>query len=187
MHKWIKDALSIPRCIIGPQMDKIRKQMHGIFKKHDLSITTEINLSAADLLDVSFHLSQNTYSPFRKPGNKPLYINSKSNHPPTILRQLPSMINKRLNELSCNKEEFDKTKQSYSQALKASSYDSKLKYEERKPPKRTRKRKIIWFNPPYSMNVKTNIGKKNFEFNWPTISKRSLLLLLLFSSLPAFP
>ena len=35
-----------------------------------------------------------------------------------------------------------------------------LKYEERKPPKRTRKRKIIWFNPPYSMNVKTNIGKK---------------------------
>ena len=25
--------------------------------------------------------------------------------------------------------------------------------------KNTRKRKIIWFNPPYSMNVETNIGK----------------------------
>ena len=25
--------------------------------------------------------------------------------------------------------------------------------------KNKRKRKIIWFNPPYSMNVKTNIGK----------------------------
>ena len=29
------------------------------------------------------------------------------------------MINKRLNDLSCNKEEFDKAKQSYSQALEA--------------------------------------------------------------------
>ena len=25
--------------------------------------------------------------------------------------------------------------------------------------KKTRKRKIIWFNPPYSINVETNIGK----------------------------
>ena len=39
------------------------------------------------------------------------------------------MINERLNELSCSKEEFDKAKQSYSQALKASGYDGKLKYE----------------------------------------------------------
>ena len=154
------DGLAVIDNASGPQMDKIRKQMHDIFKKHNLSITTEINLSATDFLDVSFNLSQNTYFPFRKPGNKPLYINSKSNHQPTIIKQLPSMINKRLNQLSCNQEEFEKAKQSYSQALKASGYDGKLKYEERKPPKRTRKRKIIWFNPLYSMNVKTNIGKK---------------------------
>ena len=108
------DGLAVVDNASGPQMDKIRKQMHGIFKKHDLSITTEINLSATDFLDVSFNLSQNTYSPFRKPGSKPLYINSESNHPPTIIRQLPSMINKRLKELSCNKEEFDKAKQFYS-------------------------------------------------------------------------
>ena len=25
--------------------------------------------------------------------------------------------------------------------------------------KKKRKRKIIWFNPPYPMNVKTNVGK----------------------------
>ena len=69
------------------------------------------------------------------------------------------MINKRLNDLSCNKEEFDKAKHSYSQALKASGYGSKLTHKEKKPPKRTRKLKIIWFNPPYLMNVKTSIGK----------------------------
>ena len=40
------------------------------------------------------------------------------------------MINKRLNDLSCNKEEFDKAKQSYTQALKESGYDRYSKYEE---------------------------------------------------------
>ena len=42
----------------------------------------------------------------------------------------------------------------------------------RKGKKRRRKRNIIWFNPPYSANVKTNIGKvfsralkKNFPSN----------------------
>ena len=28
---------------------------------------------------------------------------------------------------------------------------------------RKRKRAINWYNPPYSMNVKMNIGKKNFK------------------------
>ena len=28
---------------------------------------------------------------------------------------------------------------------------------------RTKKRKVIWFNPPYSRNVKTNIGKSFFH------------------------
>ena len=31
------------------------------------------------------------------------------------------------------------------------------------PPGRNRRRKIIWFNPPYSKNVETNIGKKFFS------------------------
>ena len=65
------DGLAVVDNASGPQMDKIRKQIHEIFKMHDLSITTEINLSAAGFLDVSINLSQNTYSPFRKPGNNP--------------------------------------------------------------------------------------------------------------------
>ena len=34
-----------------------------------------------------------------------------------------------------------------------------LSFTQRRPPKRQRKRNIIWFYPPYSKNVKTNIGK----------------------------
>ena len=30
--------------------------------------------------------------------------------------------------------------------------------------KKTRKRKIIWFNPPYCLSVKTNVGKVFLKF-----------------------
>ena len=148
----------------GPQMDKLRKKIVTMFKNYDLKITTETNLSPTDYLVVFFDLSKNTYSPFRKLGNESLYINSKSNHPPSIIKQLPSMINKRLNDLSCNKEEFDKATPMCKKALLSSGHDNKLKFDQNKNlPKRTRKRKTIWFNPPYSMSVQTNIGKIFFK------------------------
>ena len=51
----------------------------------------------------------------------------------------------------------------YYQALKKSGYNTEMKYNkgeaEAEPKrKRNRARKIIWFNPPYSKNVKTKVG-----------------------------
>ena len=46
-------------------------------------------------------------------------------------------------------------------ALKKSGYDHKLKYQKNTSTatsNQQRKRKIIWFNPPYSMNIATNVG-----------------------------
>ena len=92
-------------------------------------------------LDVTFNLATKKYFPFRNANNTPLYINAFSNHPPTIIKQLPKMINKRISDLSCNKGEFDKVKSVYKSALKDSRHGR------------------IWFNPPYSQNVKSNNGK----------------------------
>ena len=49
----------------------------------------------------------------------------------------------------------------YNNALKASGYKNQITFVD-KPVnrKRSRKRQIIWFNPPYSMNVKTNVTKR---------------------------
>ena len=54
----------------------------------------------------------------------------------------------------------------YKDALKHSGYDNiSLPYNptqqqgQDKIEKEKRKRKIIWFNPPFSLNVKTNVGK----------------------------
>ena len=70
--------------------------------------------------------------------------------------------------MSSNKELFNKAKPHYESALKRSGHDEKLTYTERKKPaahtaqnsRKNRQRNLIWFNPPYSMNVQTNIGRE---------------------------
>ena len=70
------------------------------------------------------------------------------------------MINKRISDLSCNKEEFNKVKSVHESALKDSGHFSSMSYNNgnSQNARRNRKRKVIWFNPPHSQNVKTNIG-----------------------------
>ena len=72
------------------------------------------------------------------------------------------MINKRLSELSCDKNEFDKAKGIYEKALNESDFNTKLSYQNEPSERKNRNKKIIWFNPPYNESVKTNIGKQFF-------------------------
>ena len=60
---------------------------------------------------------------------------------------------------------FDKAAPEYQDALRKSGYDNKLEDNPEEGsgssgPKRKRSRKIIHFNPPYSRDVKTNVGRK---------------------------
>jgi hypothetical protein len=103
-----------------------------------------------------------------KPNNTPLYVHAKSNHPPSTIRNIPESINKRLSSISSNETVFNKATSPYQEALIVSGYNYKLKYtppperEQTESPK-NRKRKITWFNPPYSTNVSTNVGRKFFR------------------------
>jgi hypothetical protein len=82
------DGLSVIYNPNGPKLDKLRKEIIKIFKAEGLNITIETNLTTTDFLDVSLDLSTGKYYPFRKPNDKPLYINASSNHPPSIIMQL---------------------------------------------------------------------------------------------------
>ena len=82
-----------------------------------------------DFLDVSFNLVVNKLFPYRKPSNTPLYTYSESNHPPSIIKQLPSMTNKRISNLPCNEIEFNKAKPLYESALKSSGFNYSMKFE----------------------------------------------------------
>ena len=79
-----------------------------IFKECGLSITCKVNKKIVDFLDVRFNLNEQTYEPYRKPNNEPVYINIQSNHPPNIIADIPKAISKRLTNISCNKNAFDR-------------------------------------------------------------------------------
>ena len=107
--------------------------------------------------------------PFRKDNRIPIYIDSRSNHPPVVKKNLPKMIGKRISDLSSTKEIFESEKPFYQEALKNAGFKEDLKYEKSKKTRR-RRRSILWFNPPWSDTVKTNIGSsflrlldKNFK------------------------
>ena len=141
-------------------MDKIRKDIKALFKSDGLPITIDTNLIETDFLDVLFILEMDKCFPYRKPNNTPLYIHSESNHPPSIIKQLPSMVSRRISNLSCNENEFNKAKPLHESALKNSGFNYSMKFEAPVENARgNRNRKVIWFNLPYSLNVKTNIGK----------------------------
>ena len=112
-------------------------------------------------LDVTFNASTGKYWPFRKPNSILQYIHTQSNHPPNIKKQLPTMIEKRLSSIACDENEFNKAAPAYNQAIEKSSYKHNLVFQATKTENpRNRKRNITWFNPPFSNNVSTNVGKK---------------------------
>ena len=138
-------------------MDMIKKDIIALFKSEGLPISIDTNLTETEFLDISFNLQMEKIFSYRNPNNTPLYIHSQSNHPPSITKQL---TNRRLSNLSCKRNEFNKTKSLYESAMKNSWFNYSIKFEA--PLENTREnrnRKVIWFNPPYSLNVKTNIGK----------------------------
>ena len=96
------------------------------FEQFGLKITAESNLYVVNFLDVIFDLSTGKYKPYRKPNDDPLYINKHSNHPPSILRQLPTSINKRISTLSSGKQTFEDAAPAYQNALGHSNFSYKL-------------------------------------------------------------
>ena len=174
---YCDDGLGIFRNISRPEIVRKKKAIIKVFKKCGLSIVVDTNLKAVDFLDVTFDLDRDIYKPYQKPNDSPIYINKKSNHPPNILKQLPKSIAKHISETSSSEEIFNISIKIYNKALKVSGFTDELNYspnevhELRNKNRRKRIRKIIWFNPPYSKNVKTNVGKvflKLLKKHFPT-------------------
>ena len=141
------------------KIESIKKKICSTFREHNLKLTIEANKKCVNFLDVTLDLRTQSFKPYTKPGNVPQYINRQSNHPPPILRNLPSAINRRLSNISSGKCSFDSAAPPYQEALKKSGYSYTLSFDPQpSKDKRSRKRNILWFNPPYSANVATNIG-----------------------------
>ena len=152
----------------GRPLEMMKQRITSIFQEKGLKVVGTVNLEATDFLDVFLDLRAETHRPFAKEGDRPSYVHCQSNHPPSVLMNIGLGINKRLSMLSSNKELFDQAAPTYQDALSRSKHDHQLEFKEEEEPtvgrqsktKRSRKREIIWWNPPFSINVKTNIGGK---------------------------
>ena len=176
------DGLGVHPHMPGPDLERMKKQITAVFKKLELKITIDTNLVVVNFLDTTLNLNEGSYEPYRKPLDKPLYIHNQSNHPKCVLKQVPISVENRLNSISSSEQIFNNAKEEYQRALKDSGHSKhKLEWKtiETSNQKRRRRRKEIFFNPPFCKNLKTNIGKQFLKLlnkNFPSTNPLSKIL-----------
>ena len=158
------DDLAIVRNLSGSEIERKRKAIIKLFKECCLNITIKTNLKIVNFLDVKINLDTGTYRPYRKPDNKLAYINRKSNHPPTMIKEVPKAIAKRISDISSSELVFNHSIPVYSDALRKCGFHDNITFipkatNTKANNKKTCKCKIIWFNPPYCLSVKSNVGR----------------------------
>ena len=93
--------------------------MCKILQHNNLQITIEANKEkAVNFLDITLDLISGIYKPYEKPNSNLMFIHKQSNHPPSITKNLPKSINKRLCTNSKNAEIFNEACPSYTEVLK---------------------------------------------------------------------
>ena len=88
-------------------------------------------LPIVNFLDVTFNLSNNSFKPFHKENQTPTYININSNHPRSIIKQIPKSVNIRINRISSDNKIFNENIRMYNEALEKSGYKHRLEYLEK--------------------------------------------------------
>ena len=101
----IDGLIYIPNCN-GPNSSSIQKKIIRAFKFLGFKIEVSSNNKIVNFLDVTLDLSNNTYKSFIKTDQSPSYINVNSNHPKTIIKQVPKAVNLRIRNLSVNEKIF---------------------------------------------------------------------------------
>ena len=141
---------------IPKQGGSVKKQMCKIFKHHNLRITIEANKKAVDFLDLKLDLRTGIFKPYKKSNNKIAYIHKQSNHPPSIIKNPPKGINKRL---STNPNDAQTFKEAIPpEVLKKSRYNTNLQFNSA-PTKKSNKNKTTKRKITFNTNVATNVAK----------------------------
>ena len=110
------------------QQEKLKQEIIKIFGENEMKITIEINLVRVDYLDVTLDLETGLFKPYRKPGDKPVYVSALSNQPPQILKNIPKGIERRLSDNSANEEIFKEAIPVYQAELERGGFTHKLEY-----------------------------------------------------------
>ena len=92
------DGLAILKNTGGPEeAKKFKEKLQKLFKEKDLDIIIECNLKITNYLNITLNLNNGSCHPYRKPNEETNYIHINSDHPPSIIKDIPWSIEKRLN------------------------------------------------------------------------------------------
>ena len=98
-------------------------------KLEGLNTTGDCNLVSINFLDVTMSLNPHEHKPFMKANTKLEYLDTKSNHPPVILKNIATGVEQRLRNISSSKKCFNEDIKSYQDALKNAGHKHELRYE----------------------------------------------------------
>ena len=118
-------------CTKSPkQVEAIKKEMCKIVKHNSLKITIKANEKVVDFLDITLNMRTAIYKLYKKPNSNLTYIHKQSNHPPSIIKNLPKNTNKRLSTNSKNAQVFNEVCPPHAEFLKKNGYNTNLQFEK---------------------------------------------------------
>ncbi|XP_070572339.1 uncharacterized protein KIAA1958-like [Ptychodera flava] len=97
------------------------------------------------------------FRPFAKPNNTPLYVDTKSNHPPSIIKNITEAINRRLSSISSDNQSFNAAIQPYQEALKTCGFVFQLTCKPEQPSRS----RYVEFSETDKQELITEQRKKN--------------------------
>ena len=71
------------------EVEKTKKCLCKIFRDNGLKITVEATLGKVNFLDVTLDLLKSSFAHYTKPNNTTVYAHAQSNHPPSIIKNIP--------------------------------------------------------------------------------------------------
>ena len=93
----------------GKIINETKSILTKMFKEQGLILCDWEEGPTQNYLDIEFDLEQNVYRPYKKLKDNTKYVSSQSDHPGTVLKGIPNIVNNRINML-CSNETIFKTK-----------------------------------------------------------------------------
>ena len=80
--------------------------------------------------NVTLSLENSIYCPYLKDNNKIIYVNTESNNPPSIIKQLPKSMELTLSQLLANEEIFKNSVTPCNEALMKAGHKHQMSYQQ---------------------------------------------------------
>ena len=95
LGQYRDNSLIIIRNPNGPKLDSYRERISNAIKLLGFRIPINANQKIVNLLDVTLNVDKSTFEPYKKENDTPIYIDTSSRKPTTIIKQILKSISRK--------------------------------------------------------------------------------------------